>query len=345
MNSYRIVGNKKLVIIESDDWGAERLHSENHAKVIQELKDSTVSNYDKFDGLETAADLESLLEVLKKYDAVFTLNYVLANPDYQKIAKSDFRKYFYRPLYGEHLKENLPVILSGMEAGLFCPEFHAPEHLSVKDWLSDLRDNKGSVREFFNQNYYASRSSSGSSYLNAYRTNNNTHLLQTRLKQSFDEFETYFYKRPSSFCPCNYVLDEKVLSYLTSEGIENIQTQRKITLFDNSNIKKYMAVKNGGNLNGMFSSVRNVLFEPALMLNTSGVVNRAMRGIELAFLTGNPAIISSHRVNYTSRVFTSNRKKNLMLLDDLFKKITRKWPDVKFIASSELKNYINDFHS
>ncbi len=66
-----------------------------------------------------------------------------------------------------------------------------------------------------------------------------------------------------------------------------------------------------------FYTVRNCLFEPALFDSIDNV-STCIRQIESAYRWGQPAIISSHRVNYMSRIDQNNREKHIELLDDLF---------------------------
>ena len=86
-----------------------------------------------------------------------------------------------------------------------------------------------------------------------------------------------------------------------------------------------------------FYTVRNCLFEPALFDSIDNV-STCIRQIESAYRWGQPAIISSHRVNYMSRIDQNNREKHIELLDDLLTEILNRWPDVAFISSDQLAN-------
>lgn len=69
-------------------------------------------------------------------------------------------------------------------------------------------------------------------------------------------------------------------------------------------------------------------------------VSDCLRRIKIAFKWGKPAIIGSHRVNYIGFIDESNRERNLKLLKLLLGEITRIWPDVEFLDSSELTTAI-----
>jgi hypothetical protein len=66
-----------------------------------------------------------------------------------------------------------------------------------------------------------------------------------------------------------------------------------------------------------------------------------MESIEIAFKWGKPAIIGTHRINFTGRLDLEQRNRNLEMLDMLLKEIIQKWPDVEFISSAELTTYYN----
>ena len=67
-----------------------------------------------------------------------------------------------------------------------------------------------------------------------------------------------------------------------------------------------------------------------------------MKEIELAFRWGKPAVINSHRVNYSSGIFVENRDNTLRLLDTLLKAVLQKWPEVEFMNSQQLGETIQN---
>lgn len=104
--------NRKIVIIESDDWGSIRMPSrEVYDRLLN--KGIRVDNdpYNRFDALATKEDLEALFEVLCSVkdkngrNAVLTANAVTANPDFEKIRASGFTEYHYKP-FTETLNES-----------------------------------------------------------------------------------------------------------------------------------------------------------------------------------------------------------------------------------------------
>ena len=65
-----------------------------------------------------------------------------------------------------------------------------------------------------------------------------------------------------------------------------------------------------------------------------------MKEIDLAFFWKKPAIISSHRLNFIGSMQSKNRGNNLILLDELLKKILKKYPEVEFMTSDLLGDLI-----
>ena len=65
-------------------------------------------------------------------------------------------------------------------------------------------------------------------------------------------------------------------------------------------------------------------------------VDSCLADVALAFKYNKPAVISSHRVNFTGSLDNRNRDYGNKQLTNLLKKITSNWPQVEFLTSSEL---------
>jgi hypothetical protein len=64
--------------------------------------------------------------------------------------------------------------------------------------------------------------------------------------------------------------------------------------------------------------------------------------INLAFKFNKPAVINTHRVNFIGGIEEKNRDLGLKKLNILLCQIVKKWPDVKFMNSAQLGNYISN---
>lgn len=148
---------RKLVVIESDDWGAIRMPSkEAYNQFLKEGIRVDNDPYCRYDSLANKEDLEALFDVLTSVKdkngnyVVFTADAVVANPDFKKIREADFCEYFYEPITvtmanspaHEHVFD---LWKEGIKEGIFHPQFHGREHLNVTKWLAVLREGKDFV--------------------------------------------------------------------------------------------------------------------------------------------------------------------------------------------------------
>ena len=83
---------RKIVVIESDDWGSVRTRSsDDYRFMLQQGLEIDRSNFTKFDALESNTDLENLFELLSKHtdstgrNPVITPMCVVANPDFKRL--------------------------------------------------------------------------------------------------------------------------------------------------------------------------------------------------------------------------------------------------------------------
>ena len=88
------VTSKKIVVIESDDWGSVSMPSlEAYNRLLAAGVPVDKSSFTQFDSLESEEDLNELFNVLTKYrdfkgnHPCITACAVVANPDFDKIAK------------------------------------------------------------------------------------------------------------------------------------------------------------------------------------------------------------------------------------------------------------------
>lgn len=143
---------RKILVIESDDWGSIRMPSnEVYSKFISQGFDISGSDYNRLDTIESNSDLTMLYEVLDSVrdsvgnPPVITANCVVGNPDFQRIRESEFTQYHVEPVT-ETLKrypqrDNVEFLWrQGMSSGIFHPQFHGREHVNVVRWLDALQE-------------------------------------------------------------------------------------------------------------------------------------------------------------------------------------------------------------
>ncbi len=343
---------EKLIIIESDDWGAIRTPSKQ-ALTYFEQKGFTIANsIYKNDALASQDDLEKLFEVLQAYKgsdgkpAVITANSIMANPDFEKIKAHDFQEYFWEPFsetfkrYPKH-KDNLQVWKQGMNHGVFHPQFHGREHLNINRWMKSLQSkDKAILTSFDQQTTYSGKNDY--SFMEAYDWDTPEDITQQKeiIGAGLKVFEQHFgFKSESFIAPC-YNWDTQLEPFLAEQGIKWIQGLRT-QLQPTGVFNHYKAIRHGfgERQNGLNFNVRNCFFEPS-MLPQKDWVNGCLAQIQAAFLFSKPAVICSHRINFVGFINPKNSERGLNDLDKLLKATVKKWPDAKFITTDQLTNYL-----
>ena len=93
----------------------------------------------------------------------------------------------------------------------------------------------------------------------------------------------------------------------------------------------------------IITTPRNAHFEPHL--NAAESVEACMARIRSCFENKLPCVISSHRLNYVSRLSQQNADSALARLNELLTRINASFPDVEFMNSLELGALINSRYS
>ncbi len=342
-----------LIVFESDDWGTLRIPSLN---AIESLPAHSLGNnpFNRFDTLESKEDLERLFDVLEKYkdykgnSPVFTANFIVGNPDFEKIRKDNFEKYSWESIKQTYLRYHpednvLNTIYGGIAKKYFFPQFHGREHLNAFRWIELLVKASKVLRQAFDAEVFCIDIELGVSKRDNlmaafdYWDNRSKYFLQTHLKEGMQEFSRLFgYKSKSFIAPCN-VWDSFTEEVLRNEGalyIQSLHTQQVPSI----GLTKYTNKKNvigDRSLYNQLYSVRNVYFEPSTR-QTYDWIGNALNKISAAFRWGKPAVISTHRINYVGGIQQDNRKKGLEKLSVLIKEILKRWPEVEFVTSEQL---------
>lgn len=352
---------KKIVVIESDDWGSIRMPSrEVYNKLLSEGYNVDRDPFMKFDNLATPGDLFRLFEVLNAVKdsrgrpAVMTANTIVANPDFEKIREAEFRSYFYEPFtatlkrYPEH-GESFKMWKQGMDAGVFHPQFHGREHLNVNRWLLGLRQNDSMLRHAFEHNMISISSQPNDmrfDYMEAldYYSPSEKESKPQVIEEGLKLFNDIFGYVSTSFIACCYVWDNEIEKTLHHHGVKYIQgvVQQLIPNMhgERHSYKKSIHYTGQRNTLNQLYLARNAYFEPALLGPDTDHIGYCMQRMGAAFRMNKPAIIASHRLNYIGSIHTENRDNNLQMLSELLKTITTRWPDVEFMTSDELGRYI-----
>ena len=312
--------------------------------------------YNQLDGLETDDDLMALLEALEQFEektgkkAILTLNALTANPDFKRIEESGFTKYFSEPIaegYARSQKSaHVPeLIRKGMESGYFQVQYHGREHLNITRWMRALNSGDRTVRDAFHVGVFGAKAPGyAMEFMDAFDYDDDEGRKQAieQAQSGYLEFEKFWGYRSKSFiAPC-YRWGTEIEKALAELGVEFIQGQRVQLhpMIKEGTKQKHIPHSMGQkNAFGQYYLVRNAHFEPSIQTERNWVES-TFREIQIAFRYRNPAIISSHRINYTGAINPSNRIKGLAMLIDLLEKVVRAYPQVRFLSSDQLGNRI-----
>ncbi len=352
--------NRKIIVIESDDWGSIRMPSievyKKLSKISNEIKDNP---YCQYDTLASEADLENLFTTLKKHKdkngnhPVVTANTVVCNPNFKQIEQSGFQNYSYEK-FTETIKKYYPseniwsLWQEGMAEQIFHPQFHGREHLNVSLWLNLLQKKDKTVMSSFKENCWVIPKLNTSPKRNiqaSYDIISDKEEEETveAVNEGLKVFESIFNYKSKSFIANNFIWSKPIDKILCQNGVEFIQGMKyqKYPLKYNLN-KRKLQRRHLGETNEFrqIYLVRNCVFEPSQQQNNNQVVNNCLAQIQNAFFWNKPAIITSHRLNFIGSLIESNRVKNLKMLDQLLKKIVNKWPSVEFMTSDQLGEII-----
>jgi hypothetical protein len=353
--------DRKIVVIESDDWGSIRMPDKNVMQQFISLGYNLNKNpYCRYDTLANSADLSSLFEVLRRYTdekgthPKFTFNTVMGNPEFDKIKATGFNDYFYEPftktIEDYYPKENVfNLWKQAIGEGLMYPQFHGREHVNVPIWLNQLKNSNPALNAAFDLHFWGiPKESYGENRINiqaAFSSADEEHLdfYKNNIMVGTKMFENIFGFKSDTFIANNYTFPKSLYKVLHDSGIRGIQSMRYHKIPNkngNPTLKPvYTGMKNS--LQQTYT-VRNCVFEPSQMPNNYDNVEICLNEISNSFFWKKPAILTSHRINFIGSIEEDNRKRNLKLLEELIQKIFKRWPDVEFMSSNELIKLIDD---
>lgn len=345
---------RKIVVIESDDWGSIRMPSrEVYEKFLKKGYDISDSDYNRLDTLESNSDLSELYDVLTSFKdfkgnhPVITANFVVGNPDFQRIRECEFESYFYEPIT-ETLKRYperdlvTSLWIRGIEDKIFWPQFHGREHVNIVRWMKALREQTADIMfTFDNETTFSGLGDYNFMEVLDYNSLADLNVMKESLQEGLDLFENFFGYRSVSFIPPCYVWSSELEDVLAKSGIKYIQGLifQLIPTGQFGSYKKKFHFLGQKNKYGQYYLVRNGFFEPSLSRD-SDEIDRCLSRMKLAFRWRKPAIISSHRINYIGSLDKSNRDRTLRMLKILLSSILKKWPDVEFMSTEMLGNLI-----
>jgi len=345
--------NRKIVVLESDDWGSERaasIHTLNNLKkagyAVEKCSMTSV------DALESNDDLELLFEMLGGFKdrngnpPVISAFFNVANPDFKKIKESDFYEYHYLNIaetakkYKDH-NRILDLYREGFHNKLFHAEYHGREHLHVSKWLKMLQAGQEDVRIGFELDFtgFSGSYAPGIGMRAAYDLIDMADLqfMCNAVKDGLDVFEQTFGYRSNYFVSPNglyprfgdfeKILKESGVKFLGGASLQKVRDKTGHRKMKHFYLGKYNYLKQR-------YITRNGIFEPHDTQNDW--VALCLKDIQSAFRWNKPAIISTHRASYVGTLDSKNREKGLRDLHMLLRSILKEWPETEFMNTKEL---------
>ena len=358
LNYRGFKSKRKILVIESDDWGSVRMPSK---QAFIALLNAGIRvdkcGYNTFDSLETSQDLESIFNQLNKIKdskgnrPIITANTMVANPDYEKIRHHNFENYYYETFDQSYKKyqgtdSTFRLIKNGIDEKLFFPQLHGREHIFLNNWMRALQQGDSETRLAFDNNVYGLSTTITSNKRKSYLTSldaNTIEELITHEPMLFEAqriFKEKFGFVSQSFIAANYTWHPNHELFLSKIEVDTIQGSRAQKVPGNP--QGYQTIKHHmGNYNnlGQIFLIRNSSFEPSTRPNVNWR-QKIKNEVNASFLVGAPVILSTHRVNFMGGMDEKNRENNLNLFAEILIDLVKSYPDIEFMNSVQLSNFI-----
>ena len=349
--------NRKIVVFESDDWGAIRLPDITKIEEYRKRYPYPKNPYLKYDSLASEEDLNVLFSLISDCKDNFgnhpklTFNTVVANPDFRKIKESGFKQYYYEP-FTETLKrfsnhsQSFNLWKNAIDEKLMYPQFHGREHVNVPLWLEELRNGNQELLDAFDLGTW-SVPENKSSIINLQASldwidERPKEYQEGYINEGLSLFEKIFGFKSITMIPNNFILGEQLHEVLKNNGIKVIQGMKyqKLPFGEDNNQKRRIVGRFIGSENEQQIKyfVRNGQYEPTQMPANYDSVDGCLKEISNAFFWNKPAIINTHRLNYVGVYDQKTKDENIKNFRVLVKSIIKKWPNVEFMDSAELAN-------
>jgi hypothetical protein len=358
LNYKGFKSKRKIVVIESDDWGSVRMPTK---KAFVSLLNAGIRvdncGYNTFDSLESVQDFDSIFNQLNKIKdknnncPIITANTIVANPDYEKIRQHNFENYYFETFDQSYQKyqgtdSTLRILRQGIDEKLYFPQLHGREHIFLKNWMSALQHSDAETRLAFDNYVYGLSttitSTKRKSFLTALDADSIEELAvhEPILFEAQHIFKEKFGFPSQSFIATNYTWHPNHEVFLNKIGVDTIQGGRAQKVPGSptgyETIKHYMGKRNSL---GQIFLIRNSSFEPSTRPNINWS-QKIKNEVHAAFLVGAPVILSTHRVNFMGGMDENNRENNLKLFCEILNDLVKSYPDIEFMNTVQLSNFI-----
>jgi hypothetical protein len=303
----------KAVVIESDDWGLCAWVPDDQAHRVLAGEPAFRSEAGQRYGrstLEHAADVDRLAAALLEFRGgdgmppVLQANTIVAAPDWARLVPPLF-DVDELPVAG---LETLPArwqrpgllgaVRRARDHGVWWPELHGLHHLPATAWLGALRRGQHDARDAHEQQspICVAVEAGGE-----YDTGEPREVRARDLRLALGHFAALFGRAPSSFCPPDYRFDDwleaeaESLRLTTLQGKPEQGSGKLVSLR-----RRFLRMRFPHTAGARFYLPPRIAFEPRGEARAPGPLglDAAHRAARDAWKRGQPAILSTHRLNY-----------------------------------------------
>jgi peptidoglycan/xylan/chitin deacetylase (PgdA/CDA1 family) len=303
----------KAVVLESDDWGLCAWVPDDQAHralaVLPAFRSPAGLRYGR-STLESADDVSALAGTLLDwrggdgFPPVLQANTIVANPDYDALSPPLFEGDELPVLEQPRVpaRWNRPglwdAVRDAESAGVWWAELHGLHHLPAQAWLTALRRGQHDARRAFEQQSPIGEAVEASG---EYGGAESQELRARDIRRAIDAFRRLFGRAPTSFCPPDYHSDDWFEAEAASLGLTTWQGKaeqagRWLPWLRRRTYGARFPHREGER----FLMPPRVAFEPSGDASAPGRrgLEAAHRAARAAWERAQPAVVSTHRMNY-----------------------------------------------
>jgi hypothetical protein len=345
--NYRYKKTKDLVIaFDSDDWGSSATNSLSAVERAEKFGfDMRSAPFIHIDSLESERDVQDLSDVLLSFQdkdghhPIFTLNYMMFNPNLEKMKNDNFSTYYFSSLT-DTPSFDIKTLgrIKELIGQCFEVELHGAEHLDVLSYLKEATADPETFSNLAQCGLYQSGDQFTKSHpfgvSDELRCSNEdeTSFAIDRLTMAKAAFSSTFSKNSETLTPSCGVLPYRLIKKLPKIEIRKIKTS--FLYYDvrsNGKLAKHIAFRK--RRHNVAFLIRNARFEPSF---TPDAFKKVVSDIDYCSKHHVPCIICSHRLNYVGGSSASTKEFSLKELRHLLSYILLNYPNVKFLSTDDI---------
>lgn len=306
----------KAVVLQSDDWGlCAWVPDEQAYRVLADTPSwrsaaGRVYGRSTLESADDVARIAATLAGIRTRDGVppvLQANTVVAAPDYSRLAPPSFDTGGEAGALPARGPEDPPsrwrrpglleAVDRAIEAGVWWPELHGRTHVPQRAWLEALRRGAADARRAHEQQSAVCEAVEASGEFDP----DEPAALRTRiLEDAVARFRARFGRAPASLCPPDYRWDAQLENDAVRLGVTIVQGKAEQHGHPFPRLRRLWHRYRWPDLGGLHHPPPRIAFEPrgASRLDAPLGVDATHAAARAAWGRGQPAIVSSHRVNY-----------------------------------------------